>query len=201
MTQVSNDAIDIKVVNEGKLASEKIICKYVDWLLSTYNPDPPEDGLWVKPSTHPCQKYHKDFDDSDSDYVDLLNMVQRHTRCSTSYCLKKRHNDTQPKCRFNFPIESCNKTSLKFEQINSKDNTYKYKVQVVTKRNDTRLNNHQRLQLQGWRANCDIQVVIDYHACVEYLAKYAAKSESKSHLLRQLVLLYITLKQTPVLPQ
>ena len=24
-----------------------------------------------------------------SDYVDLLNMVQRHNRCSTSYCLKK----------------------------------------------------------------------------------------------------------------
>ena len=32
------------------------------------------------------------------------------------------------------------------------------------------------LQLQGWRANCDIQVVVDYHACVEYLAQYASRS-------------------------
>ena len=184
LSENSKDTIDEKVVNDGKKASEKI-CKYVDWLLSTCNPDPPENGFWVKPTTHPCQKYHKDIDDSDSDYVDLLNMVQRHTRCSTSYCLRKKHNETEPKCRFNFPIESCEKTSLKFEQINSKDKTLKYKVQVVTKRNDTRVNNHQRLQLQGWRANCDIQVVIDYHACVEYLAKYAAKSESKSHLLKQ----------------
>ena len=36
--------------------------------------------------------------------------------------------------------------------------------------------NH-RLQLQGWRANCDIQMVVDYYACVEYLAKYASEGE------------------------
>jgi len=57
-------------------------------------------------------------------------------------------------------------------------------MQVTTKRNDSRLNNHQRLQLQGWRANCDIQLVVDYQACVEYLAKYAAKSETRSHMLK-----------------
>ena len=43
-----------------------------------------------------------------------------------------------------------------------------YNVKIVTKRNDARLDNHQRLQMQGWRADCDIQLVIDYHACVEY---------------------------------
>jgi hypothetical protein len=47
------------------------------------------------------------------------------------------------------------------------------------------LNNHQQLQLQGWRANCDIQVVIDHYACVEYLTKYAAKDEPRSPLLKQ----------------
>jgi hypothetical protein len=55
----------------------------------------------------------------------------------------------------------------------------------VTKRNDSRLNNHQQLQLQGWRANCDIQVVIDHYACVEYLTKYAAKGEPRSPILKQ----------------
>ena len=38
----------------------------------------------------------------------------------------------------------------------SKMSISQYKVKVITKRNDPRLNNHQRLQLQGWRANCDI---------------------------------------------
>ena len=56
----------------------------------------------------------------------------------------------------------------------------------MTRRNDSRLNNHQQLQLQGWSANCDIsQVVIDHYACVEYLTKYAAKDEPRSPILKQ----------------
>ena len=55
----------------------------------------------------------------------------------------------------------------------------------VTRRNDSRLNNHQQVQLQGWRANCDIQLVIDHCACVEYLTKYAAKGEPRSPILKQ----------------
>ena len=46
------------------------------------------------------------------------------------------------------------------------------------------INNHQRLQLQGWRANCDNQVIIDYHSCLEYISKYASKSEKMSSVAR-----------------
>ena len=38
--------------------------------------------------------------------------------------------------------------------------------------------------MQGWRANCDIQLVIDHHTCIEYLAKYAAKGEKISSIAR-----------------
>ena len=55
---------------------------------------------------------------------------------------------------------------------------------MVRKRNDSQLNNHQQLQLQGWRANCDIQIVIDHYACVEYLTKYAAKGEPRAPVLK-----------------
>ena len=55
----------------------------------------------------------------------------------------------------------------------------------MTKRNDASLNNHQRLQLYGWRANCGIQDMIDRYACVEYLTKYAAKGETRSPILKQ----------------
>ena len=51
---------------------------------------------------------------------------------------------------------------------------------MVTKRNNSRLNNNQRLQLQGWRANCNIQVIIHYHSCLECVAKYALKDELSS---------------------
>ena len=65
------------------------------------------------------------------------------------------------------------------------NNEQQYRAKIVTKRSDSRLNNNQQLQLQGWRANCDIQVTIDHYACVEYLTKYAVKGEPRSPLIKQ----------------
>ena len=87
-------------------------------------------------------------------------------------------------CRFGFPIEISQKTQLKFEKVNTKNGSEQYKPVIVLQRNDTRLNKHQRIQLQGWRANCDIQPIIDYNACLEYLTKYASKGESLSSVAR-----------------
>lgn len=119
---------------------------------------------------------------TDTDYEDLLNTVQRHTRCSSVYCLKRKANDSEAKCRFNFPIDRCDNTTLQFEPIHTKDKTEKYKIQIATKRNDTRLYNHQHLQLQGCRANCDIQVVTDYHACV-YARRQQYQASAKQDLM------------------
>ena len=82
-------------------------------------------------------------------------------------------------------MQHCANTRLEFEKVHTKGANEHYKAKIVTKRNDTRLNNHQQVQLQGWRANCDIQVVIDHYACVEYLTKYAAKGEPRSPVLKQ----------------
>ena len=144
----------LAIVN-GKIAGENI-CRYYDWILSTCNPDPPDEGNWIKPIIHPCQKNYNDIEESDSDYIDLLNMVQRHTRCSTSYCSRKRGNEKELKCSFNFPFEHHEKTSLQFELIHTKDSTPKYKMQVVTKRNDSRVNNHQHLQASASRLACKL---------------------------------------------
>lgn len=114
-----------------------------------------------------------------------MNLVQRHTQCSTAYCLRKKGADESYYCRFDYPKDCCEKTHLQYEEIHSKDGTLHYRVKVITKRNDTRLNNHQHLQLQGWRANCDIQVIIDYHSCIEYIAKYASKSEKMSSVAKE----------------
>ena len=81
-------------------------------------------------------------------------------------------------------MDLCPKTRLEFEQIKTKSDEVQYRAKIVTKRNDSRLNNNQRLQLQSWRANCDIQVVIDHYACVEYLTKYAAKGEPSAPILK-----------------
>ena len=46
--------------------------------------------------------------------------------------------------------------------------------------NDGSVNVHNRMQLQYWRANCDLQVILDAHACIEYLTKYIGKPETKT---------------------
>ena len=51
---------------------------------------------------------------------------------------------------------------------------------LTTKRNDPRVNSHNRLQLQHWRANVDLQIIVDVEACARYMAKYAAKGEPRS---------------------
>ena len=115
--------------------------------------------------------------------TDLLNMVQRHTKCNSSYCLRKQQDDSQY-CRFHFPFDHTDKTHIDFEEVKSKRGEIQFRPKIVLKRNDTRVNRHQRIQLQGWRANTDIQPIIDYTACLEYLAKYASKPEKLSDVVR-----------------
>ena len=145
-----NDCSDTNEIDQDIEAGQKAgdtVCQYVDWLLSTVNPNPPDEGIWIRPETHPCQRRHSDIQEHDkqSDYVDLLNMVQRHTRCSTSYCLRKKSNETELKCRFHFPFDLCPKTRLEFEKNHSSSDNEHYRAKIVTKRNDSRLNNHQKL--------------------------------------------------------
>ena len=171
------------LVNKGKTAKQQV-CDYVDTLVTTYNPCTPEEG-WVKPNVFPCKRKLEDLNDEDldNDYADLVNSVQRHSKYNSAYCLRKKSNGEQY-CRFNFPFENCEETYIDFEEVNSMKNGKQYRPKIVFKRNDAIVNRHQRLQLQSWRANCDIQPIIDYNACLEYLAKYASKSEKISDVAR-----------------
>lgn len=69
--------------------------------------------------------------------------------------------------------------SLQFEKLS--DGTVR--AVLTTKRNDPRVNSHNRLMIQHWRANVDIQIIVDVDACVRYMAKYAAKGEPRSQAL------------------
>ena len=85
-------------------------------------------------------------------------------------------------CRFKYPFELQQKTFYNNEI--SRKNSIEVRPEIIARRNDSRLNRHQQTQLEGWRANCDIQLVIDHHACIEYLAKHAAKSEKMTSVAR-----------------
>jgi hypothetical protein len=153
------------ILEQAQKAS-KTVCNYVDSLLSTWNPQFPNEGTWQKPKVHPCSRRYNEIPqtETESDYIDLLNTVQRHTHCSTKYCLKYISGSKELQCRFKYPFDCCDQTKLTFEPVNTKKESVLYRAKLITKRNDPRLNNHQKIQLQGWRANCDIQVIIDYYA-------------------------------------
>ena len=108
----------------------------------------------------------------------------------------------QPTCRFNFPKNCQDQTTIDFQLITkagSDDHELtveeitqvQVKATLTTNRNDGRINSHNYVMLQHWRANVDLQVIVDTDQCIRYLAKYATKgeprSQSASEILRVLI--------------
>lgn len=71
------------------------------------------------------------------DYIELINKLQRHTRCNPSYCLHVDRSGQQT-CRFSYLKETTENTCLR------DDNG---KLELVTVRNDPLINPHERVQL------------------------------------------------------
>src|SRR6266498_5049237 len=141
--------------------------QYIDILVTTINP-----GINVPiPRRHPCQKGSDEIVDNEQDYIELINKLQRHTRCSSSYCLQTKRNG-QTLCRFGYPIERNDRTFICSDKNEQPE--------MVTARNDLYINPHNRLQLQGWRANVDLKPVLSIHAALQYISKYASKAEPRS---------------------
>lgn len=104
----SQEAQDVllQTIAEGS-AAETEICDYYDYLVSCCNPLGNDDDIqWDKPDIHPCKKSFQSVlqDDFDTDYIDLVNSVQKHTKCNPGYCLRLNSGGEQ-KCRFGFPLE------------------------------------------------------------------------------------------------
>jgi hypothetical protein len=82
--------------------------------------------------------------------------------------------DLLAECRFGFPKPLQEETELSLELVVSK-NTKSVQSDLHTKRNDQRLNSHNRVMLENWRENVDLQVIVAENACARYMAMYAAK--------------------------
>ncbi|CAG8503777.1 4193_t:CDS:2 [Paraglomus occultum] len=74
--------IEWEKIKDDENAMNEIV-KYANSLVTTINP-----GINAPiPNRHPCQKNHSELQDDLQDYIDLINKLQRHTRCSPSYCI------------------------------------------------------------------------------------------------------------------
>src|SRR3989440_1844252 len=144
----------------------KNVIRYIDSMVSTINP---EINAPI-PERHPCQKSSSEIEYDLQDYIELINKLQRHTRCSPQYCIR-RSKSGQEACRFGFPKELTDRTFIR-------DDNHR-QPELVTSRNDPYINPHNRLQLQGWCANVDLKPVFTIHAALQYISKYASKSEPR----------------------
>ena len=134
------------------------------------------------PQHHPCTRHPLHISDSEEDYNDLVNTVERHTKCNAAYCLRKKKGQNQSQCRFNYPRPLQSQTTIEFEELPNK----RIRAKVVTKHNDPLINSHNKSLLQYWRANIDVQTIVDIEDCVRYMTKYAAKAETKSQTSKQI---------------
>ena len=158
------------------------IINYCEMLATTWNVggNPDEQG-WHRVGPHPSTFCFSDIkeDDLDEDFQNLQNCVERHTTCN-NYC--QRVKNGKKYCRFELdgskPLSDI--TTLEWERVDLKNGNVQLRPKLVLKRNDPRLNSHQRLAVQYFRSNSDIQMILDEIACLIYCTKYTTKPEMQS---------------------
>ena len=122
------------------------------------------------PDPHPCSLNTNTIrqDDLKKDYEDLVNCCQRHVCRKDGYCKSSKKQG----CRFNYPFPLEQKSRIIFTEVNKT-----IKATIALKRNDQYLNMHSPFMLHHWRGNIDLQIILDKHAAVNYMVKYATKGE------------------------
>ena len=162
-------------------SAQQQIVQYVDSLVSTSNPSLLEDGgnacdaMLPQTSPHVCSIPFSSVDDFEADLRKLIATCQRHTRCSTAYCLVTKHGEQQ--YRFGYPKPVLEHTSM--QRTDNGD------IELLTKRNDPFINSYNPIQLSAWRANVDMQYCVSKNKVIAYCAKYATKCEPRSQPLKQ----------------
>jgi hypothetical protein len=161
------------------IQAEIIVINYTNTLLTTMNPRV-DSQLNEVPDPHPCSLDYKSIpiEDRDKFYENIANCCQVH-KCkpSSGYCKKNLNED----CRFGFPKEKCLASHIEFTEIG---NTVK--ANILLQRNDSFMNTHNRLILENWMANVDMQIILDQAAAVAYMVKYATKAEKAGSSLNDL---------------
>ena len=126
-------------------------------------------------SRHPCQVRYGESDDPVNDLAQLVNVTNRHRRCSTTTCLRKKRG--QLVCKAGFPQE------LRAESAfvpGDREGAYKF----APARNDPIMNAFPRRWIELQRSNMDLKPVLSQHALVQYITKYCTKNEPSSNTLQ-----------------
>lgn len=155
---------DVESLNEDQINS---VINYFDTLCSAMNYNPQ-----ARSAINPCRRKYSQvpLERRDQDLQELLNNVQRHTKCGKT-CLRKKRGSNRETCRFNFP-----QTLRDHSSIEKPNGAYEF----LPKRNDERMQRYNSYVSQVWRANTDFTPIVSNESVLNYIAKYASKSEKSS---------------------
>jgi hypothetical protein len=79
------DAPSVETLDLKDAASVEQFVTFWDSLISTWNP-----AMNIPPATlHPSAREFTSLEDTYQERAEILNRLQRHTRCSPGYCLRK----------------------------------------------------------------------------------------------------------------
>ena len=107
--------LEVETPNHEK---KQQITNYIDSIVTTINPAILIDGSNLSEAPcpqadpHICNKPYKHVEDFDTDLAQLVATCQRHTRCSTAYCLKEKNG--KQNCRFGYPKELHLETTIEY---------------------------------------------------------------------------------------
>ena len=106
--------LPLEIIAEGDEAKAASI-EYADFLMTTINEAIPDNKGWSVPNPRPCTVPFRNVQDQDEDYHQIVNTVERHTRCSPAYCLHRKNGEREPSCRFCFPKELSDQSYVEFD--------------------------------------------------------------------------------------
>ena len=114
--------------------------------MTTFNVELP-DEQWRIPQPHPSAVRPSAVEDADADadYYRLVNSVERQTRCSSACYFRQKNVSVPAKCRFGLPKGLEEETHFNYELLPHRNICAK----LVTKKNDHRLNSHNRVMLEN----------------------------------------------------
>ncbi|CAG8983615.1 hypothetical protein HYALB_00004637 [Hymenoscyphus albidus] len=138
-------------------------------LITAWNPDP----LRRPDLRNPASLHPTDVANTSDQFKALVNRLQKHSNCTTSYCLRTNKETKQSSCRFFFPRPLFAGATIT-RAINPKAWLFS------PARNDQFLNQCAPAITMGWLANTDIQPPTSLHAVLSYIEKYVSKPEKSS---------------------
>lgn len=156
---------DNQPIGEEQETKMKEFVTYWDKIVTACSPFPVVDDNQPFIGPHPAAKERDTCRNTKEELAEMVNRVERHTKCMPGYCQVKRKvtgaNGPEMKtfCRFDYPMECRAEPGVGFDS--------KKRVRFEPRRNDRLMNAHSPVMILGWRANIDLKPVMSIDAALK----------------------------------